>query len=64
MRKPLDNSGTSFEQWAHLTDTLASLFLRLHSGDHSVRDEVLALSRQLQELNRQIQQSSLQGRYF
>ncbi|MDM0055738.1 hypothetical protein [Variovorax fucosicus] len=50
--------GSSFAQWAHLTDTLAKLFLQLHSGDESVRAEVLKLSRKLQELNREMQQAS------
>ncbi|MEP6722912.1 MAG: hypothetical protein ABJA77_15805 [Variovorax sp.] len=58
MRKPSDTMGSSFAQWAHLTDTLAKLFLQLHSGDESVRAEVLKLSRKLQELNREMQQAS------
>lgn len=53
--------GSSFEQWALLTDTLAKLFLQLHSGDESVRPEVLRLSRKLQELNREMQQGSFPG---
>ncbi|MET0543220.1 MAG: hypothetical protein ABWZ88_15855 [Variovorax sp.] len=58
MRKPMDITGTAFEQWAHLSDTLAKLFLQLHSGDESVRAEVLKLSRMLQELNLEMQQGS------
>lgn len=61
LRKPLDTMGSSFEQWARLTDTLAKLFLQLHSGDESVRAEVLKLSRRLQELNREMQQGSFPG---
>ena len=54
----MDITGTAFEQWAHVSDTLAKLFLQLHSGDESVRAEVLKLSRMLQELNLEMQQGS------